>query len=111
MTPELWAALIGAVVLFLTNTAAAVKLWVEVHKQKADRAEVGARRDKDSQELHDLVLKHSFMISELRDNQAHHAQVFDDLRDQVCALNVTVAELTITIKNLMEKITELKKEK
>lgn len=49
MTTELWAALIGAVVLLLTNTAAAIKMWADIAKTKADRAEVGAKRDADSQ--------------------------------------------------------------
>ena len=36
MTTELWATLIGAVVLLLTNTAAAIKLWGELQKTKAE---------------------------------------------------------------------------
>ena len=67
MTTELWAALIGAVVLLITNTAAAIKLWAEVQKQKADRVETKAMRDKDSQELHDRVLSHGCQIQQLKD--------------------------------------------
>lgn len=107
LSPEI----VGVIVALLGSIATFIKSRADVKNIKEDRSATAVARDRDSQELHDMVLKHGFMISELKDNQAHHAQVFDDLRDQVCALNVTVAELTITIKNLMEKITELKKEK
>jgi hypothetical protein len=38
MTNELWAALIGAVVLLLTNAAGLVKVWSDLAKTKASRA-------------------------------------------------------------------------
>lgn len=107
LSPEI----VGVIVALLGSIATFIKSRADVKNIKEDRSATAVVREKDSQELHDIVLKHGFMIRELKDNQAHHAQVFDDLRDQVCALNVTVAELTITIKNLMEKITELKTQK
>ena len=39
MTNELWATLIGAVVLLLTNLAASVKVWTDNVKIKSDRVE------------------------------------------------------------------------
>ena len=109
MTTELWAALIGAVVLLLTNTAAAIKMWADIAKTKADRAEVGAKRDADSQTLHDMILKHDFAIATLKDNQALTATVVDDLRDTCSTLNTSVAKLDVNVGNLAEAIKELKK--
>lgn len=109
MTTELWATLIGGVVLLLTNTAAAVKMWADIAKTKADRAEVGARRDADSQALHDKVLKHEFAISQLKDAQSLQATVVDDLRDQCSALNANIVKLDTNVANLTEAIKEMKK--
>lgn len=109
MTTELWAALIGAVVLLLTNTAAAIKMWTDLQKTKADRAETKASRDADSQALHDMILKHDFAITTLKDNQALTATVVDDLRDTCSTLNTSVAKLDVNVGNLAEAIKELKK--
>lgn len=109
MTTELWAALIGAVVLLITNTAAAIKMWADIAKQKADRAQVGARRDADSQELHDKVLSHSFAIQQLKDAQSLTATVVDDLRDTCAQLNSNIVKLDTNVSNLTEAVRELKK--
>ena len=109
MTTELWAALIGAVVLLLTNTAAAIKLWAEVQKQKADRAETKVARDRDSQELHDKVLSYGFQIQQLKDAQSLTATVVDDLRDTCAQLNSNIVKLDTNVLNLTEAVKELKK--
>lgn len=109
MTTELWAALIGAVVLLLTNTAAAIKMWADIAKTKADRADTKAARDKDSLEIHDAILKHGFQIQQLRDAQSLQATVVDDLRDQCSALNANIVKLDTNVANLTEAIKELKK--
>lgn len=109
MTNELWAALIGALILLITNTATAVKLWADVQKQKADRAETKAQRDKDSQELHDKVLSHSFAIQQLKDAQSLTATVVDDLRDTCNQLNSNIVKLDTNVSNLTDAVRELKK--
>ncbi len=109
MTTELWAALIGAVVLLLTNTAAAIKLWGDMQKQKADRAETKVARDADSQELHDKVLSHGFQIQQLKDAQSLTATVVDDLRDTCAQLNANIVKLDTNVLNLTEAVKELKK--
>lgn len=109
MTSELWAALIGGVVLVLTNTAAAIKLWAEVQKQKADRAETKIARDKDSQELHDKVLSHGFQLQQLKDAQSLTATVVDDLRDTCAQLNANIVKLDTNVLNLTEVVKELKR--
>jgi hypothetical protein len=109
MTTELWAALVGAVVLLLTNTAAAIKLWGDMQKQKADRAETKIARDADSQSLHDKVLSHGFQIQQLKDAQSLTATVVDDLRDTCAQLNSNIVKLDTNVSNLTEAVKELKK--
>ena len=109
MTTELWAALIGACVLLLTNLAGLVKLWGDLAKTRADRVAVGQARDKDSLALHDKILKHDFMIAQLKDQQSLTATVVDDLRDQCATLNSNIVKLDTNIANLTEAVKELKK--
>jgi len=109
MTTELWATLIGGIVLVLTNTAAAIKLWSEVQKQKADRAFTKEERNRDSQKLHDKVLKLEFTTAQLKDSQALTATVVDDLRDTCAALNTGVAKLDLAVANLTEAIKEMRR--
>jgi hypothetical protein len=100
---------IAACVLLVTNLAGLIKLWGDLAKQKANRADTKAARDKDSQELHDKVLKHDFAISQLKDAQSLQATVVDDLRDQCSALNANIVKLDTNVANLTEAIKELKK--
>ena len=109
MTNELWAALIGGIVLLLTNTAAAIKLWGDVQKTNADRESTKEQRDKDSIELHDKVLKLEFTTTQLKDQQALTATVVDDLRDQCSTLNTNIVKLDMAVANLTNAIKDLKK--
>lgn len=109
MTTELWAALIGALVLLLTNLAGLVKVWQDISKQKADRAETKATRDKDSLELHDAVQKATWEIGILKDNAQHRDVLIEDLQKQINTLNSTLAVTNVQLNTLVEAIKELKK--
>lgn len=109
MTNELWATLIGAAVLLLTNTAAAVKLWGDVQKTKADRASTKEQRDQDSANLHDQCMKNSWEIAQLKDMSGHRDQVIEQLQQQITILNSTMATTNVKLDNLVEVIKELKK--
>lgn len=111
MTPELWAALIGGVVLLLTNLAGLVKVWTDLQKQKMDRTETKARRDQDSQELHDTVLKQGFMIQQCRDSLSLYQTVQEDLKTELNILNTNVAKLTVVVETLSETVKEIKNAK
>ena len=100
---------IAACVLLITNLAGLIKLWGDLAKQRADRIETKAARDKDSSELHDKVLKHDFMISQLKDAQSLQATVIDDLRDTCSTLNSNIVKLDTNVANLTEAIKEMKK--
>lgn len=109
MTTELWATLIGGVVLLLTQAAAFLKVYTDLAKTKADRIQTAELRNKDSQELHDKVLKLEFTTTQLKDQQAFTATVVDDLRDQCAALNTNIVKLDMAVANLTEAIKELRK--
>lgn len=109
MTPELWAALIGALVLLLTNLAGLVKVWIDISKQKTDRAETKATRDKDSLELHDAVQKATWEIGILKDNAQHRDVLIEDLQKQINTLNSTLAVTNVQLNTLVDAIKELKK--
>ena len=109
MTNELWATLIGGIVLLLTQAAAFLKVYTDLAKTKADRIQTKEARDKDSLELHDKVLKLEFVTTQLKDQQALTATVVDDLRDQCAALNTNIVKLDLAVANLTEVIKDLRK--
>lgn len=109
MTTELWAALIGALVLLITNAAGLVKVWQDLAKTKASRAETATRRDQDSQELHDAVQKAVWDIQLLKDNAQHRDTLIEDLQKQINTLNSTLAVTNVQLNTLVDAIKELKK--
>lgn len=108
MTTELWATLIGAIVLVLTNTAAAIKLWGEVQRTKADRAEVGAKRDADSQALHDQVQKLTWENSRLREDVQFMKSGLDDHQAQLSVLNTELAKVSTKLDSALDILHDLK---
>ena len=109
MTTELWAALIGALALLLTNAAGLVKVWTDLAKTKADRMSVAARRDQDSQDLHDAVQKATWEIDSIKADNGHRKQVMEQLQTQINALNTTLATTNVKLDTLCDAIKELKK--
>ena len=67
-----------------------------------------ANRDKDSQELHDAVLKIQFKQSELDGRTVHHAEILDSLTQQINILNNNLSLLTQKLEYLNEYIKEIK---
>ena len=67
-----------------------------------------ADRDKDSQELHDAVLKIQFKQSELDGRTVHHAEILDSLTQQINILNNNLSLLTQKLEYLNEYIKEIK---
>lgn len=70
-----------------------------------------ADRDKDSQELHDAVLKIQFKLSELDGRTVHHAEILDSLTQQINILNNNLSLLTQKLDYLNEYIKEIKNTK
>lgn len=111
MTPELWKALIGAVVLFLTAGAGLFKVWTELAKVKAERAEVGARRDADSQALHDQVQKLTWENARLREDMQFMRSGLDDHQQQLSVLNTELAKVSTKLDSALEILRDLKEGK
>lgn len=101
-------ALIVAVTSLVANLAILVKVVTDKIKLTNDRLATKAERDKDSQDLHDTVLKYGFQIQQLKDQQALTSTVVDDLRDTCATLNTNIVKLDLNVGNLTEAIKELK---
>ena len=78
-------------------------------KIKSERKSTKESRDKDSLEIHDALLKHSFQITALKDAQQLHAQWMEDMKGMLNAMNVAIAKLDTTVANLNDTIKELRK--
>lgn len=102
------AALVVAATSLVANLAILVKVITDKIKLTNDRLATKTERDKDSQDLHDAVLKHGFQIQQLKDQQALTSTVVDDLRDTCATLNTNVVKLDLNVGNLTEAIKELK---
>jgi len=108
MTPELWATLIGAVVLLLTNTAAVIKVWGDNISTKDDRIATKTARDKDSAELHDKVLALEFRATQNKDNISLLFEQVADTAKAVGALNTQFATLLTKVDSVLDTLKELK---
>lgn len=78
-------------------------------KIQSERKKTREVRDADSTELHDKILKHDFMLGQLKDNQTLHNTLINDLREAVNAMNVCTAKLEVSVTTLTEAVKELKK--
>lgn len=74
------------------------------------RKETKAERDKDSQELHDKILKHDFEITNLKGELAQQHNVNDDLNKQIVELSKAVAQFSVAVETLTESVKELKED-
>lgn len=107
MTNELWAALIGAVVLLLTNLAGLVKVWSEMTKTKADRAETKAVRDRDSSELHDQCQKNTWDVGRVKEDILMLKTHMDDHQVQIATINTELAKVSTKLDSVLDAIKKL----
>lgn len=105
MTPEL----VAAIISILLAGSALLKQLADNYKIRNERIATKAERDDDSQQIHDTLLKHDFLISQLKDNQALTATVVDDLRDTCSQLNTSIAKLDVNVENLTSVVKDWKK--
>ena len=111
MTVELWAGLIGAVILLITNSAAAIKLWADVQKQKADRADTKVQRDADSSALHDQVQKLTWENARLKEDVQFMKSGLDDHQMQLSVLNTELAKVSTKLDSALDILRDLKEAK
>lgn len=102
--------LVALVIPYIAPSALPLLIVVIVYlKIKADRGKTSEKRDRDSLELHDKILKHDFVIQSLKDSQSLMATVQEDIRSELGILNTSVAKLDTNVQNLTEIVRELKR--
>lgn len=82
---------------------AVVYLYFKFKGTEKDRAETKAVRDKDSQEMHDSILKLQFDMANLKGITDLHRETLEDLRKQMCIVVKELAELNCSIKMILEE--------
>lgn len=73
-------------------------LWFKFGRMEKDRQETKNQRDNDSQNIHDDILKLKFKVNELDGRTVHHADLLEDLREQVATLNSNISKLSVQIE-------------
>lgn len=111
MTTELWATLIGGIVLVLTNTAAAIKLWTDMQKQKADRAETKVQRDADSAKLQEATQKNTWEVARLKEDLMVVKTHIDDHQLQLSNIVTEIAKLGVKMDTVIEGLNKLQEDK
>lgn len=102
---------IAAAILLLTNLAALVKVFTDVIRIKADRAEVKSTRDADSQKLHDDVQKLTWENARLKEDITFVRSGLDDHQLQLSALNTELAKVSTKLDSALEILRDLKEGK
>jgi hypothetical protein len=78
-------------------------------KIDADRKVTKGERDKDSQDLHDKLMKHDWEIGQIKADNSHRDILLDDLRKQVEAVNQNLAIVATKLDSLVEAVKEHKR--
>lgn len=99
---------IAAVVAVLGAIAVFIKSRADVGSIRAERSETKAERDKDSQQMHDDILKLQFQSQRNRDDIALLFQQLADSNKQVSLLTQQLAEVLVKMDNVISTLKELK---
>ena len=78
-------------------------LWFRFGRIEKDREQTKAARDKDSQDMHDSILKLQFDVSSLKGISDLHRDTLEDLRKQMGIVVKELAELNCSIKMILEE--------
>ena len=104
ISPELATAIIAC----LGAVAAWLKAHSDVGQINNERAETKILRDKDSQEMHDAILKLQFQAGLLKDENSALKTRIDDCNKQITTLTTQLAEVLVRLDNIIETLKELK---
>lgn len=77
---------------------------------QSKRKETKNERDKDSQNLHDDILKLKFDVQALKDDKVLVHTVQTDLQEQVNQLTTAVAKLSVSVEQFSEAVKELRED-
>lgn len=78
-------------------------LWFRFGRIEKDREQTKVARDKDSQDMHDSILKLQFDVSSLKGISDLHRDTLEDLRKQMGIVVKELAELNCSIKMILEE--------
>ena len=106
-------ALINAIVPTIPGAAWSVIVLVLgglyiYRKIESNRKVTKDERDKDSQDLHDKIMKHDWEINQIKFDNNHRDILLEDLRKQVEVVNQNLAVVATKLDNLVEVIKEKK---
>lgn len=79
-------------------------------KVRSERNNTKAERDKDSQDLHDTVLKHSFELATMKGLIEQQHNVNEDINKQIIELSKAVAQFSVAVDTLTQAVAELKQD-
>lgn len=73
-------------------------------KIEGNRKVTKVERDRDSQDLHDKIMRHDWEISQIKSDNNHRDVLLDDLRKQVEAVNQNLAIVATKLDSLVEAV-------
>lgn len=83
-------------------------LYFKFKRVEADRIETKQHRDKDSEEIHDMLMKNTWEINRIKEDNSHRDVILEDLKAQVNIVNQNLAVVATKLDNLVEVIKEKK---
>ena len=77
-------------------------LYFKFRRVEADRIETKQHRDRDSEEIHDMLMKNTWEINRIKEDNSHRDILLEDLKTQVNIVNKNLAILSTKLDNLVE---------
>ena len=81
-------------------------LYFKFNKVEKDRESTKVIRDKDSQDVHDTLLKHEFRITELKDIVNLHKDKLNSIDAQLSIINSELVKLNVQVESLTNTLKE-----
>lgn len=83
-------------------------LYFKFRRVEADRIETKQHRDRDSEEIHDMLMKNTWEINRIKEDNSHRDVILEDLKAQVSIVNQNLAVVATKLDNLVEVLKEKK---
>lgn len=77
-------------------------LYFKFKRVEEDRIETKQHRDRDSEEIHDMLMKNTWEINRIKEDNSHRDVLLEDLKTQVNIVNKNLAILSTKLDNLVE---------
>lgn len=81
-------------------------LWFKFGRIEKDREDTKQQRDKDSQNIHDEILKHSFEITNLKGIVDLHKSRLESIDHQLSVVNEQLVRLNMSVEHLSASLKE-----